>query len=975
MDLLQQILDLLGVSLPGLPGQGQRLLRLHTPLGPDVLLAERVEVVEQVGPASGAQGDDDLAGFRIQLTALSVDAGLSLDDLLGQPVLLELQTAQSLSELRPWHGHVTQASLLGSDGGLARYELVVEPWLAFLRWRTDSFVFQDMTVPQVVEAVFARHQGQGRLAPSWRWDLADASAYPQRSLCTQYQESDLAFVSRLLAEEGLFCWFEHDGSTSEPFGTHTLVIADHNGAFAPAAEPLVRFTQSASASFSEDGLQQFGPCRRVATDSVELASWDYRSVAKRPVAASVPPLLDLPLTAVDVPGAYAYEDSTQGQRLAQRWLEALQAPAQAWQGRGQLRSLAPGAVFSVLEHPASLPGEFVALSLRHRARNNLGADAQAGLQRWLGDLPSWTRQVTRHSNHRDEPLYALSFTAQPVATAVRAPASAAGLSPRPTVPGAQTAIVVGLDAPVHTDRDHRVKVQFHWQRGSQSSHGLDHDQGCNAPASDASGTWARVATSLAGNNWGSVFTPRLGQEVAVAFIDGDIDRPVITGAAYNGVGQAQANDATDAQGNQVAAGTATATGNAPAWFPGQQAAGDLQGHDHAAVLQGHKSQELAASASGTGGYNQWVFDDTPGAHRIELSTTTAASRLQLGHVLNQRDNQRLQPRGHGFDLGTQAFAALRAGSGALISTHARAPSTGSSQPLDTREPRATLQQLQELHQTLAQSAQQHQTQASQEATPDKLPCTLAQHALYESLGATQDDGEMAFATLGRPDLLLASPAGLALLTPASQVGTVANVVMTSAQDIGITAQRHHSVVATEGVFFFTYGEAKDASKPNAETGIRLHAATGSVSVQAASAQALFAADQNIDVASTTDAVTVAAPEHVLLTAGGSNLQIETGAITITTSSPAKFLAAMKRLDGADSASQNLSLGKPADLSIYNEAFLIKDEETGQILPHVHYRIEDENGALLAQGYADDQGRTQRVFTASAQQIHLYLVDD
>ena len=115
--------------------------------------------------------------------------------------------------------------MVGSDGGLARYRLVIEPWLAFLGHRQDSWIFQGQTVQQIVDEVFADYQGQGRLMPAWRWELADASVYPQRSLCVQYQESDLDFVQRLLREEGLFHWFEHTADA------HTLVIADHNGAF------------------------------------------------------------------------------------------------------------------------------------------------------------------------------------------------------------------------------------------------------------------------------------------------------------------------------------------------------------------------------------------------------------------------------------------------------------------------------------------------------------------------------------------------------------------------------------------------------------------------------------------------------------------------------------------------------------------------------------------------------------------------
>ena len=142
------------------------------------------------------------------------------------------------------------------------------------------------------------------------------------------------------------------------------------------------------------------------------------------------------------------------------------------------------------------------------------------------------------------------------------------LHPRPTVRGQQSAIVVGPPGvPVHTDRDHRIKVQFHWQRGDASHSRLAHpapDGHTGAPADDSAGTWVRVATPLApvaGENWGSHALPRIGQEVLIDFMDGDIDRPVVIGALYNGAGQ------RDAQHNQVAQGAGAATGNATPGFP------------------------------------------------------------------------------------------------------------------------------------------------------------------------------------------------------------------------------------------------------------------------------------------------------------------------------------------------------------------------------------------------------------------------
>ncbi|WP_367178037.1 phage baseplate assembly protein V [Undibacterium sp.] len=221
------------------------------------------------------------------------------------------------------------------------------------------------------------------------------------------------------------------------------------------------------------------------------------------------------------------------------------------------------------------------------------------------------------------------------------------LHPKPTVAGQQSAIVVGsADNVIYTDRDHRIKLQFHWQRGTASNHAhsrLAHPQADGhkgAPANEQAGTWVRGATSLAlvaGANWGSNAIPRIGQEVVVDFIDGDIDRPVVIGSLYNGKGN------LDGQYNQVASGSGVATGNAPNWFPGEK-----EVHAHPASLSGIKSQSMSTSGQGTGAYNQLVFDDSPEQIRTSLQQHAVAhqgtAELNLGHLRHQSDNQRLNSR-------------------------------------------------------------------------------------------------------------------------------------------------------------------------------------------------------------------------------------------------------------------------------------------------------------------------------------------
>jgi len=818
-DALHSFADAAGPWLGGI-GQHTRLLRLHTAWGPNALLAERATIHEGMAPSMAPHLQ---AACHIEVLALSTRTDLDPEALLGQAALLELQTT---SHWRPFHGHVSHVACLGADGGFTRWRLHIDPWLHWLSHRSDAWVFQDMDVLDITEAVFADYLAQGALQPAWRIDVADRSALPRRSLCTQFHETDLAFLSRLWAEEGLFAWFEHSADAAGE-GRHTLVIADHAQAFTPNAQPRVRYTQ-AGATLKEDSLMHWGGVRRLGPTALHTASWDHRQVRNHGASGEVSGAHGqaLPLAITDQPGAYAHASPAHAQRRARIQLEALEAERKQFEGAGTVRTLAPGTTFSLCDHPdhSGLGGqdEFTVLRVTHRARNNLAADASAS-PAMAAALAAQATRPGRLANDSDEPLYQSQVVAQRSHVPVRlrhAPA-------KPSVQGSQTAIVVGLSgSPVHTDRDGRIKVQFHWQRGSQGSHRLDHptptDDRCNAPASEASGTWVRVAQAWAGANWGGVFIPRLGQEVVVTFLDGDIDRPVVLGAVYNGQGQ------PDAQANGVAAGAATATGNAPAWFPGTARQGELPGHAHAATLSGLRTQSLDASQSGGGAHNQLVMDDTAAQGRVMLHTTQAQSWLQMGHLLQQSGNQRLAPRGHGLELHTQAQAALRAGSGLHLSTHARpGGTTAQAQPTDTREARAQLQAHAELMQALHSNAQTHRAQLPSEVAPPQLPVQQALQATLASLGATASSDHGSIPTTGRPDIVLSAAADVHSATPAHTVIAAGqHLTATTEQDTQLLAQRHQAWAVKGGIGLFARGEATDQHHPVQDTGIRLHAASG-----------------------------------------------------------------------------------------------------------------------------------------------------
>ena len=702
--------------------QTDRLLTVTTPAGPDALLAETARIDEALGPVA------EHAGYRIVLTVLTANAEQSLTALLGQPARLDLQTSASRTVLRPFHGHITQVTRLGANGGFARYQLIIEPWLAFLGHNQDNYLFQDKSVIEIIDELLGDWKTQGKLAPDWRWNLADTAAYPKRGMTVQYRETDLAFLKRLLAEEGLFCWFEHKADAGEALGSHTLIIADHNGAFTGNAQSRIRFTQ-AGATLAEDALDRWHGLRQIDTVETNASSWDYRSLSTRPQGArSSIDSGSLPKTvAWHDPGQYAWQNSAHGERMLGNQRQAIDARLKQFDGQGTVRSASPGTTFTLADHPehdldAPEQRKFLITAISHEARNNLAESING-------------EQGQGQGGEQSVDLYRNQITAIRASIPWRPLSSDShgrNIHPRPTINGTLTAVVIGAGQPTHTDRDGRVRVQFPWQRGAQSASRSEHPTGSdNGPASDALGVWLRVMTPVAGANWGGHMTPRPGQEVLVAFQNGNIDRPIIIGTVYNGSGQ------TDAQGNQQAGSTLQASANAPAFFAGKE---DSQ-HTHNASLSGLKSQQLNASKTGQGGYNQLVFDDTPGESRIEAATTEYQSALQLGHLKQQTDNARQTDRGHGAELATQASLALRAGNGLLISADARP--NASSTHLDSREPIAQTQDAQSLTQSLADVAAKQNAALKGDPQADKLPAIEAwQHAeAVLSATASQNAGQ------------------------------------------------------------------------------------------------------------------------------------------------------------------------------------------------------------------------------------------
>jgi type VI secretion system secreted protein VgrG len=542
---------------------------------------------------------------------------------------------------------------------------------------------------------------------------------------------------------------------------------------------------------------------------------------------------------------------------------------------------------------------------------------------------------------------------------------------RATALGPQTAIVVGLAGEqLTTQRNHGVKVQFAWQRGASPLPGgltetgspdpASSDSG-NAPGNETSGTWVRVAEALAGPNWGSQFTPRIGTEVLVDFLDGDMDQPVVVAQLYNGV-------------------------DSPPFAAGVDA-----GVNHGGVISGWHSHNLNAGkedkdAGGeSGGYNQWVLDDTTGQLRMRLASSTAASQLSTGYLIGQSPNsaQRGSYRGSGFELRTDAWGVLRAPEGLLISTTTRAQtgtSVASSQ-MDTLEARAQLKGAQSLTEALQAAASQAQalgsTQVKDTQTAQKLLLERLdpkQKGSFKGQGVTSLNGqatqkaqagsreldtspEAAVERFGAPLIVAEAPSSILMSSPASTAvfaGEQLHIVTQGDAQYG--AAHTLSSVSGKSSTLFTH-----------EGGLEAVAANGPLSIQAHTDQLELLADKEVTVVSVNDSISINAKTKIVLKAGQTSITLEGANITFACPGTFSVKGSGHSMDSGASSAAELTRLPDSKVKLFDEAFILKNKVSGALMANVNYRIKHSDGTY-SYGTTDEKGRTHLVGGDKSEQV-------
>ncbi len=450
--------------------QDKHRFQVTTPLGKDKLLLTSFQGTEEFSRP-----------FHFGLKMVSEDAAIDPKSIVGKSVTVNLKHPEGGD--RFFNGIVARFAYEGTADRYSAYRAEIVPKLWLLTRTADCRIFQDKDIPTILKEVF------GKFGIS-DYKFSPTKSYPTREYCVQYRETAFNFVSRLMEQYGIFYFFQHQD------GKHTLVLGDDVSSYFDCQEKEVSLRRDKLGNFDLISLWEhqfeYRPGKWTHTDyNFETPKTDLKNDSTT--------IVDLPgnksWEIFDYPGEYSKKP--EGDALVRVRMEEDEMPYDVVSGGGVCRSFSPGGKFTMKEHASSAEKgkKYVITSVSHFASGP---------------------QYTTGAGASGEADYHNSFTCVPDKVVLRA----TRLTPKPVVHGSQTAVVVGPSGEeIYPDKYGRVKVQFFWDREGKKD--------------DKSSCWIRCMMSSAGRNWGFMSIPRVGQEVVVTYLDGDPDRPLITGLVYN----------------------------------------------------------------------------------------------------------------------------------------------------------------------------------------------------------------------------------------------------------------------------------------------------------------------------------------------------------------------------------------------------------------------------------------------------------
>jgi type VI secretion system secreted protein VgrG len=471
--------------------------------------------------------------FLIALNLSSGQVVANMGSMLGSSVTVTMLGADKSTKTY-FNGILTRISYSGVSGGVYSYHVELRPWIWLLTRTQDCKIFQNMSAWDIIQKVIS-DAGFSGMQQDKRQNSAGAT--PVLKYCVQYDETAFDFITRLMEQFGIYYFFTHDD------GKHTLVFADDTGSHTSIGELPFYFTQVEHRAV-EDHVFDWSADMHLQSGAFTFRDYDFTTPSADLTSKSLQPgpgqSQYSKFEVYEYPGRY-YDPSV-GSTLAGLRMQEIAARAQLFDGKSNSRALRSGMLFTLTKF--SEDSDMNQAYLVTHATTTLTMAEGSSDQR--GNLIDSQR---------------VSFTAMPS----KVPFKLEPRTPRPMIRGPQTALVVGESGDeITTDQYGRIKVQFYWDRVGTK----DQNSSC----------WIRVSQTWGGAGWGGIVIPRIGMEVVVTFIEGNPDRPLVTGVVYN------------------------ATQTVPNALPDKK------------VLSTFKSN----SSKGGGGFNELTFDDTKGNEAVNF---------------------------------------------------------------------------------------------------------------------------------------------------------------------------------------------------------------------------------------------------------------------------------------------------------------------------------------------------------------------
>ncbi|OTU18862.1 type VI secretion system protein [Acinetobacter pittii] len=772
-------------------------------------------------------------GLTADLFCLSTNAHISLKQFIGCQVAVDQVTDQG--QLFRTTGIITEASQGQSDGSLTLYKLRLQDPTALWHKRRNSRVFMNKSVRDITEILFTEWQNKSPLfASSLTLDLKNLTQdYDVRPFVMQSSETDYEFLTRLWRSEGIN-WLIDEAQlfvtdSSDEIQSQKLRLIDNNESYLALDRRNIRYHRS-SAVEQQDSMTSLVPTRSLQSTAVHVQRWQADALSQEEGMGSVQskhshsanqdnaslslehawhisPAWIQDLNGEDQATASGHQ---QLEKLNQNLSDYYAFQSKYFHAQTTVRDAQVGYWFELNEHPeidthSGSDKEFLIIGKSFYLQNNLPKDLQQQINQlfsqsqWQNNRSGLNDQTERQGNE-------LILSRRNIKTVPE-------YHPLEHRPAAypQRARVVGLEGEsIHVDQWGRIKVRFLFTRADDHSH----DGGAGSNDNDTDSAWVDVLTPWAGAGYGARFLPRVGEIVVIDFFDGNIDRPFVVGRIHE-------------------------SERHPTQFDQKGQLPDTK------KLSGIRSEEVDGK-----GFNQLRFDDTTGQISAQLQSSHAVSQLNLGNLSHPKDKAESDGRGEGFELRTDQWGAVRAGSGLLISTHKQDQAQGVH--LEAAEAKQQIEGGLKNAKALSEVAKNQQT--------DPLDMLENIQTFLEVL--KQEDPKKA-AEFQSAVMLLASPKSIAVSSNEDiHLSANGQLTQSAGDSINISTQKNIVSHASQKISLFA-----------AQEGARLFAGKGKVEIQAQGDALDVIARKGVQITSTEDTVFITSPTEINLTANGSQIKL------------------------------------------------------------------------------------------------------